>query len=93
MLSPRLLDVEGAAAYLSVSKWTVYDWIKRGVLRVVKLPSVRVDLGPRKTGNPKSRRRVLARPDFGQPMRKTLLDRNDLDAFVDGLPHEREELP
>ncbi len=90
VLSPRLLDVDAAAAYLGVSRWTVYDLVKSGELPTVKLPSVRVDLGPRKTGNPKSRRRVLARPDFGQPLRKLLLDRADLDAWVDGLPHERE---
>jgi predicted DNA-binding transcriptional regulator AlpA len=93
VLSPRrLLDIDGAAAYLSLSRWSVYDLIKSGVLPTVKLPSVRADLGPRKTGNPKSRRRVLARPDFGQPLRKLLLDVRDLDAFVDGLPHERDGL-
>jgi excisionase family DNA binding protein len=85
----RLLDVDGAAAYLNVSRWTVYDLIKAGVLPVVRLPSVRVDVGPRKTGNAKSRRRVLARPSFEQPMRKLLLDRADLDGFVDSLPHEK----
>jgi predicted DNA-binding transcriptional regulator AlpA len=91
-LSPRwgrLLDVDGTAAYIGVSRWTVYDLINAGVLPVVKLPSVRVDLGPRKTGNPKSRRRVLARPDFSQPLSKILIDRLDIDAWVDGLPRER----
>lgn len=92
-LSPRrLLDVDGAASYLSLSRWTTYDLIKAGVLPVVRIPAVRVDLGPRKTGNAKSRRRVLARPDFGQPLRKILLDVRDLDAFVDGLPHETDPL-
>jgi predicted DNA-binding transcriptional regulator AlpA len=93
VLSPRrLLDVDGAASYLSMSRWTIYDLIKGGVLPTVKVPSVRADLGPRKTGNPKSRRRVLARPDFRQPLRKILLDVRDLDAFVDGLPHETDPL-
>jgi excisionase family DNA binding protein len=90
-LSPswgRLLDVDQAAAYLGLSRWSVYDLVKAGVLRVVRIPSVRVDLGPRKTGNANSRRRVLARPDFRQPLRKTLLDREDLDRWVNGLPHE-----
>jgi len=88
----RLLDVDKAAEYLGLSRWSVYDLVKSGVLPVVRIPSVRADLGPRRTGNPKSRRRVLARPDFRQPLRKILLDKRDLDAFVDGLPHERDGL-
>lgn len=89
----RLLNVDKAAGYLGLSRWSVYDLVKSGVLPVVRIPSVRADLGPRRTGNPKSRRRVLARPDFRQPLRKILLDKRDLDAFVDGLPHEKDGLP
>lgn len=35
---PRLLDVEGAAAYLSVSTWTIRDLESAGELRRVRLP-------------------------------------------------------
>jgi predicted DNA-binding transcriptional regulator AlpA len=87
---PRLLDINRAAEYLGLSRWSLYDLVRSGLIPLVKMPSVRVDLGPRKTGNPKSRRRVLARPDFRQPLRKILLDRRDLDQFIDGLPHEKD---
>lgn len=35
---PRLLDVHGAAAYLSVSTWTLRQLVSRGVLRRVLIP-------------------------------------------------------
>jgi hypothetical protein len=38
LLSPRLLDVHGLAAYLSVPEATVYDLSARGVLRRVRVP-------------------------------------------------------
>ena len=37
-IPPRLLDVEGAAAYLSVSSWTVRDLHAAGKLSRVRLP-------------------------------------------------------
>lgn len=37
-IAPRLLDVEGSAAYLSVSPWTIRDLRAAGRLRAVKLP-------------------------------------------------------
>jgi hypothetical protein len=37
-IPPRLLDLEGAAAYLSVSTWTVRDWAAAGVIERVRLP-------------------------------------------------------
>jgi excisionase family DNA binding protein len=43
----RLLSLREAAAYLGVSRWTVSDWIKEGLLAAVRLPGsqrlVRVD--------------------------------------------------
>jgi excisionase family DNA binding protein len=35
---PRLLDLRGAAAYLSVSTWTIRDLINSGALRRVRVP-------------------------------------------------------
>jgi excisionase family DNA binding protein len=37
-LAPRLLDVEGAARYLSLADDTIRDLVARGVLRRVRLP-------------------------------------------------------
>jgi excisionase family DNA binding protein len=35
---PRLLDVEAAAVYLSVSPWTIRDLVAAGELHRVRLP-------------------------------------------------------
>ena len=40
-MTPLVLDVKGAAAALSVSTWTVRQWINEGHLPIVKLPSVK----------------------------------------------------
>ncbi|HWP34499.1 MAG TPA: hypothetical protein VNM66_02785 [Thermodesulfobacteriota bacterium] len=37
---PRLVDLEGAAEYLSVSPWTIKQWVAAGVLRPISLPAV-----------------------------------------------------
>ena len=37
-ISPRLLDVGGAATYLSLSTWTIRDLIQAGHLQPVRLP-------------------------------------------------------
>jgi excisionase family DNA binding protein len=37
-MCPRLLDLPGAAAYLSVSVWTLRDMLAAGTLRAVRLP-------------------------------------------------------
>jgi excisionase family DNA binding protein len=62
MSDARLLSVDAAAAYLSVSKRTVRAWISNGDLVPVRLPSVR---------------------HRGERNRRVLLDRTDLDRFVD----------
>lgn len=59
---PRLLDVDGAAAYLSVSPWTVRAFVANGHLTPVRLPACN---------------------RTGEPGRRILLDRQDLDAFID----------
>jgi hypothetical protein len=73
-LSPRLLDVRAAAAYLSVSTWTVRDWVAAGHLVAVELPPLR----PREGDRGKRR------------LRRLLFDRAALDKFVDGLGGTRD---
>jgi len=68
-ISPRLLDVVAAAAYLSVSVWTLRDLIARGLVPVVRLPAVTVREGARQS----------------KQLRRVLIDVKDLDAFADSL--------
>ena len=72
-LSPRLLNVHAAAAYLSVSTWTIRDWVAAGHLIPVDLPPLR----PREGDRGKLR------------LRRLLFDRAVLDQFVDGLSGAR----
>lgn len=60
-LGPRLLDVHGAAAYLSVSAWTIREMVAAGRLRRVLIPGAK----------------------NGHNLRKVLLDRQDLDHFIE----------
>ena len=53
--APRLLDVAGAAAYLSVSSWTIRDLLAAG-----RLPRVRLPLA----GDRECRRVLLDRADL-----------------------------
>ena len=66
-LRPRLVDLEGAAAYLAVKPWNV-----RELIRLKLLPRVAVPLGPDRRG-----RRADGR------LRKVLIDVADLDRLVD----------
>jgi excisionase family DNA binding protein len=63
---PRLMSLEVAAQYLSISYWTVRDLIQAG-----KIPT-----------------RKIHRTTDGETIRRILIDRADLDAFVDRLPRE-----
>jgi hypothetical protein len=66
-ITPRLLNVRQAAAYLGCSFWTARDYILQGLIPVVELPPLRPREGerPRKT------------------LRRMLVDRADLDAFIE----------
>jgi len=66
-VKPRLLNMRQAAAYLGCSFWTARDYILQGLIPVVDLPPLRARAGDRQ-------RRTL---------RRVLVDRADLDAFVD----------
>jgi hypothetical protein len=68
-IARRLLDIKGAAEYLGVSHWTVRDYIASGKIRTVPMPA----LTPRDGDRPRA------------SMRRVLVDRVDLDAFVDSL--------
>lgn len=37
-LQPRLLDISGLAAYLSISEWSARDLVSRGVIPRVSIP-------------------------------------------------------
>jgi hypothetical protein len=66
-IRPRLLNMRQAAAYLGCSFWTLRDYVLQGLIPVVNMPPLRAREGDRQ---PKTLRRVL-------------IDRADLDAFVE----------
>ena len=68
-VTPRLLDVHQAAHYLSVSVGSIRDYVAAGRLRPVTLPGLTPREGARATG----------------ALLRVLLDRRDLDAFIDAL--------
>ena len=68
-LAPRLLDMHQAAAYLGCSYWTVRDYVLAELVPVVELPALR----PREGERPRKR------------LRRVLIDREDLDRFVERL--------
>jgi predicted site-specific integrase-resolvase len=69
---PRLLDLKGAALYLSVGSRTVEDWVKDGLLDPVPMPGGTLK---DKSGN------VIARAR-SRRIAKILLDREDLDRLI-----------
>ncbi len=72
LLWPRLLDLKGAAAYLSIGPATIRDWGHDGIMQPVPLPGS--CLRDRR-GN------ILVRP--GQrKLAKLLIDRNDIDELI-----------
>jgi Helix-turn-helix domain len=66
-VAPRLLDLNQAAMYLGCSYWTVRDYVLAGVIPMVELPALR----PREGEPPR------------KALRRVLIDRTDLDAFID----------
>lgn len=67
LVAPRLLDLRQAAIYLGCSYWTVRDYVLASVIPVVELPALRS-----REGEPPRKR-----------LRRVLIDRSDLDAFID----------
>ena len=66
-ITPRLLNMRQAAAYLGCSFWTVRDYVLQGLIPVVDMPPLRPREGDRQR----------------KALRRVLIDRADLDAFVE----------
>lgn len=66
-MEPRLVNMRDAARYIGCSFWTVRDYILQGLIPIVDLPPLRPRAGERP-------RRTL---------RRVLVDREDLDAFIE----------
>ena len=64
---PRLLNMREAAKYLGCSFWTIRDYVLQGLLPVVNLPPLRARTGARRR----------------ETLRRVVIDRADLDKFVD----------
>lgn len=66
-ITPRLLNMRQAAAYLGCSFWTVRDYVLQGLIPVVDMPPLRAREGDRQR----------------KTLRRVLIDRVDLDAFIE----------
>jgi hypothetical protein len=64
---PRLLNMRQAAEYLGCSFWTARDYILQGLIPVVNMPPLRAREGDRQR----------------KTLRRVLVDRADLDAFIE----------
>ena len=64
---PRLLNMRQAAEYLGCSFWTARDDILQGLINVVDMPPLRARDGDRQR----------------KTLRRVLVDRTDLDAFIE----------
>lgn len=64
---PRLISLKEAAKYMGLSFWTVRDYVLQGLIPAIQLPALR----PREGEKPR------------QTLRRVLVDRKDLDAFID----------
>jgi hypothetical protein len=63
----RLLNMRQAAAYLGCSFWTARDYILQGLIPAVDMPPLRAREGDRQR----------------KTLRRVLVDRADLDAFIE----------
>ena len=66
-IGPRLLNLQQAAAYLGLSAWSLRDYILLGLIPTVGLPPLRPREGERARST----------------LRRVLVDREDLDRFID----------
>lgn len=67
--SARLLDLDGVAAYLNVSRWTAEELIRGGQVPVTRIPRPRTA-------------RALKHDPEGDELRLLRVDRVDLDEFI-----------
>lgn len=70
-VKPRLLNMRQAAEYLGCSFWTARDYILQGLIPVVDMPPLRPRDGDRQR----------------KTLRRVLVDRADLDAFIESRKH------
>ena len=66
-ITPRLLNMRQAAAYLGCSFWTTRDHVLQGLIPVVDMPPLRAREGDRQR----------------KTLRRVLIDRVDLDTFIE----------
>ncbi len=66
-VKPRLLNMRQAAAYLGCSFWTARDYVLQGLIPAVDMPPLRPRSGDRQR----------------KTLRRVLVDRADLDAFIE----------
>ncbi len=66
-IAPRLLNMRQAAAYLGCSFWTARDYVLQGLIPAVDLPPLRAREGDRQR----------------KALRRVLIDRADLDLFIE----------
>ena len=67
LIVPRLLNMRQAAKYLGCSFWTIRDYVLQGLIPVVQLPPLRARSGARQR----------------ETLRRVVIDRADLDNFVE----------
>lgn len=66
-ITPRLLNMHQASAYLGCSFWTARDYVLQGLIPVVDMPPLRAREGDRQR----------------KTLRRVLIDRVDLDTFIE----------
>ena len=66
-ITPRLMNMRQAAAYLGCSYWTARDYVLQGLIPVVDMPPLRAREGDRQR----------------KTFRRVLIDRADLNAFIE----------
>ena len=94
LVAPRLLSLQQAAAYTSLSYWTIRDLILTGVVPSVRVPLTRVNDGPRRGEHRElPPHRVPVDPAdprvAGRATRRVLVDRIDLDRLIDSWKERR----
>ena len=66
-IKPRLLNLRQAGVYLGCSYWTIRDWLLAGHIPTIDLPPLQPRAGDKKKPR----------------LRRVLIDKRDLDAFID----------
>lgn len=82
-ITPRLLTLKQAAAYLNCSYWTARDLCLNGTVPVVRVPGARIPTG-RRHGTKRVERVLVPATDCRvRSLRKVLVDVNDLDRLIE----------